>query len=139
MSERKGVNKANKDTIQANTLKLYDGAIVIASCVHKSDTKMLSRHKASYKHYILYDFGGEIISLLIKFFEIIGRYKVFKEDKTRNFRFDNDELIEKYEELFKYVSKLMGEKFSAEPVYENAYGVHIKSKIHENKTRFHHN
>ena len=54
-------------------------------------------------------------------------------------RCDDDELIEKYEEIFKYVRNNIDEKFSTEPIYENAYGVHIKSKTHENKTRFHNN
>ena len=112
MRERKGVKKANKDTKKANTLQLYDGAIAKASCVYKTDTKMLetqdidinktkvskeklySKEHKAYKNYILYDYDGEIILLLIRFSEITGRYKVFKDGKTMNLRLDDDELIE---------------------------------------------
>ena len=40
---------------------------------------------------------------------------------------------------FKYVSNKIGETCSTEPIYENGYGVHIQSKIHENKSCFHNN
>ena len=64
-----------------------------------SKEKLYSKEHKAYKHYILYNFDGEIILLLIKFSEIIGHYKVFKGGKTMTFRFDDDELIEKYEEI----------------------------------------
>ena len=40
-----------------------------------------------------------------------------------NFRCD-DELLEKYEEIFEYVSNKIGEKFSAEPTNDIGYGTH---------------
>ena len=162
MSDKKGVEKANKDTKKANkdikksnTLDLYNDTSVKASCANRTDTKMLkiedidtneinistekpySKEQEAYKNYILYDYDDEIIPLLRKFSKIIGRYKVFKDGKTMNFRCDDDELLKKYEEIFKYVSNTIGENFFTEPTYESGYGTHIKLKIHSNKTRFH--
>ena len=70
---------------------------------------------------------------------MIGRYKVFKDGKTMNFTSDDEELLKKYEEIFENASHKIGKVFSTEPTFDNEYGTHIKSKTHENKTRFHNN
>ena len=53
-----------------------------------------------------------------------------------NFQCDDDELLEKYEDIFKYVSCTKSKKKFSEPTYDVGYVTQIKSKIHENKTRF---
>ena len=53
--------------------------------------KLYSKPNKTYKHYIVYDYNGETITLLIRLPEMIGRYKVFKDSKTMNFTCDDEE------------------------------------------------
>ena len=102
---------------------LNDGTIVKRSCVHKRDTKtfkiqdidldkiktskkkLYSKASKAYKHYLLQEHNNGNVSLLIKLPEMIGRYKIFNNNKKVNFYVRGEELLKKYEEMFKSISK----------------------------------
>ena len=104
--------------------------------IKTSRKKPYSKPNNAYKHYIVYNCNDETIPLLIRLPEMIGRYKVFKDGKTMNFLHI---FIKICEEIFEDFSNKIGKEFSTEPTFDNEYGTHIKSKTHENKTRFHNN
>ena len=56
-----------------------------------------------------------------------------------NFFCENDELLDKYEEIFRTASNKIGIEFSSEPTIERAHGTNIKTKMHKSKTRFYNN
>ena len=87
-----------------------------------SKKKFYSKSNNAYKHYFVYDYNNETIPLLIGLPEMTGRYKVFKDCKTMNFTFGDEELLKKYKEIFEDVSKKIGKEFSTKPSFENEYG-----------------
>ena len=97
--------------------------------IKTSKKKLYSKPNNVYKHYIVYDYNDKTIPLLIKLPEMISRYKVFNDGKTLPIL-----LL-----IFENISNKIGKEVSTKPSFENEYGTHIKSKIHEDKTRFHNN
>ena len=51
--------------------------------------------------------------------------------KKMNFSCENEESLEKYEEIFKNYNKKIDKEFFSELTFEDDYGMHIKTKIHE--------
>ena len=52
---------------------------------------------------------------------------------------EDDELLNKNEEMFRNISNKIGKEFFAELIFGNDYGTYIKTKIPENRTPFAHN
>ena len=65
---------------------------------------------------------------------MIGYVKCFNSNKTISFRVTNNNLLEKYTEIWRRATNLMNIEFDSEPVY-GAIDKHIKTKIkmYENK------
>ena len=95
--------------------------------IKTSKKKVYSKPSRALKHYMVYDYNGETIPLLIRLPEMIGRYKVFKDGKTMNFPCDDEELLKTYGEIFENVSNKIGKEFSSETTFE--YDTHVKPKI----------
>ena len=82
-----------------------------------------------YKYYIGYQEDEIVRPLCIILPQMSGRIKYFKNGgKNMSFLIKNDEVWEKYEEIWDVIKNKLGIKFHSEPVYEKKY---LKAKIRE--------
>ena len=57
--------------------------------------------------------------MLIRLSNMIGRHKVFGNEKKMNFKCKNEELLKEYDEIFKNISQKIDKELSSEPTFEN--------------------
>ena len=82
-----------------------------------------------YKYYIGYQEDEIVRPLCIILPQMSGRIKYFKNGgKNMSFLIKNDEVWEKYEEIWDVIKNKLGIKFHSEPIYEKKY---LKAKIRE--------
>ena len=82
-----------------------------------------------YKYYIGYQEDEIVRPLCIILPQMSGRIKYFKNGgKNMSFLIKNDEVWEKYEEIWDVIKNKLGIKFHSEPVHEKKY---LKAKIRE--------
>ena len=82
-----------------------------------------------YKHFIGYQ-EGEIVKLLCIILPQMNEYIKYFESGGKNmfFLIKNDEVCEKYEEIWNVIKNKLGIKFHGEPIYEKKY---LKAKLRE--------
>ena len=56
----------------------------------------------------MYEYNNEYVPFRIRVPNMIGCHKIFGNDKKMNFRCENEELLEKYEEIFENKSQKKG-------------------------------
>ena len=118
-------------------LKIQD---IVLNKIRVSKEKFYNMQNKAYKHFILYEYNNnEFIPLLIRLPETTGCLRVFADDKRMNFLCEDDELLDKYEEIFRTISNKIGIEFSSEPTTERANGTNIKIKVHKAKSSFYNN
>ena len=65
------------------------------------------KKKGSYKYFIGYDDNGEIVPLVIDLSQMIGYYKIHKDDnKTMNFVCNDKDLLKEYKKIWEKVSSI---------------------------------
>ena len=93
-----------------------------------------------FKYFIGYKDAKTIRSLCIFFLKISGYRKDFDETKCMSFLIKDDELLEKYNEIWEKVNKSIKKEFDSEPVYNEKY-LKTKIKVYKGKinTKFYNN
>ena len=86
---------------------------------------LYSKNINTYRNHIGYDDNDEIMPLIRRLPQMTGRYNIFKDGKTTNFRYDDNKLLKNTKKYLK--------------ILVNDYGIHIKSKVDEARTYFHRN
>ena len=87
-----------------------------------------SGKKGSFKYFIAYDDHDYIGPLCIKLPQMIGYAKYFDNNKTMSFKVTDNNLLEKYTEIWRSVSNLMNIEFDCELVYGDI-DKYLKTKI----------
>ena len=82
-----------------------------------------------FKYFIVYQEGEIVKPLCIILPQISGYIKYFKNGgKNMSFLIKDDEIKEKYEQIWDVIKNNLGIKFHSEPVYDKTY---IKAKVRE--------
>ena len=81
-----------------------------------------------YKHFIGYKEGEIVKPLYIILPKMNGYIKYFESGKNMSFLIKNDEVCEKYDEIWNVIKNKLGIKFQSEPIYEKKY---LKAKVRE--------
>ena len=97
-----------------------DKIVVSDKCRHSED---------GYKYFIGYQEDEIVRPLCIILPQMNGYIKYFENGgKKMSFLFKNNEVREKYEEVWNVIKNKLGIKFHGEPLYENKY---LKAKVRE--------
>ena len=87
------------------------------------------RNNKGFKYFIVYQEGEIGKPLCIILPQISGYIKYFKNGgKNMSFLIKDDEIKEKYEQIWDVIKNNLGIKFHSEPVYDKTY---IKAKVRE--------
>ena len=81
-----------------------------------------------YKHFVGYQEGEIVKPLYIILPQMNGYIKYFESGKNMSFLIKNDEVCEKYDEIWNVIENKLGIKFHSEPIYEKKYW---KAKVRE--------
>ena len=82
-----------------------------------------------FKYFIGYQEGGVVIPLCIILPQMIGYIKYFENGgKNMSFLIKDDEVWDKYHEIWNVIKNKLGIKFHSKPVYEYRY---LKAKVKE--------
>ena len=82
-----------------------------------------------FKHLIAYQEGGIVEPLCIILPQISGYIKYFENSgKNMSFLIKDDEVSQKYEQIWDVIKNKLGIKFHSEPFYEQKY---LKAKVKE--------
>ena len=82
-----------------------------------------------FEYFIGYQEGEIVRPLCIILPQVSGYIKYFEnEDKNMSFLIKDDEVWEKYKQIWDVIKNKLGIKFHSEPVYDKAY---IKAKVRE--------
>ena len=127
-----GDKKVNKSNFWKNKkiFKIEDINInkVLVSKKEPYGTKKLS------KYIIGYNDGDYIVRLHIKLPQMTRYVKCFDNNKAMSFKVTDNNLLEKYTEIWRRVNNLMNIKFDSEPVYGDV-GKYLMTKIKMYKDR----
>ena len=74
-----------------------------------------------YKHFVGYQEGEIVKPLYIILPQMNGYIKYFESGKNMSFLIKNDEVCEKYDEIWNVIENKLGIKFHSEPIYEKKY------------------
>ena len=101
-------------------------------------SNMFKHSDESFKYFIGYQEGEIVKPLCIILPQMNGYIKYFRNGgKNMSFLIKDDEVREKYEEIWSVIKNKLGVKFHSEPVYEQEY---LKAKVTEydgvSKTNF---
>ena len=81
-----------------------------------------------YKHFVGYQEGEIVKPLYIILPQMNGYIKYFESGKNMSFLIKNDEVCEKYDEIWNVIENKLGIKFHSESIYEKKYW---KAKVRE--------
>ena len=84
--------------------------------------------KNSFKYFIGYNDNDVIRPLCIKLSQITGYVRIFESNTTISFKISIKQLLEKYNQIWKRVEKLLKTEFDSKPVYGND-NKYIKTEI----------
>ena len=82
----------------------------------------------AFKYFIAYEDHDYIGPLCIMLPQMIGYVKYFDNNKAMPFKVADNNLLEKYTEIWRRVSNLMNTEFDSEPVYEDV-DKYLKARI----------
>ena len=85
-------------------------------------------NEEGYKHFVGYQEGEIVKPLYIILPQMNGYIKYFESGKNMSFLIKNDEVCEKYDEIWNVIKNKLGIKFHSEPIYEKKY---LKAKVRQ--------
>ena len=120
--------KLNKSNIYKNKklFKIDDIDVNKILVSTKGNKKMVKKTSSNY--FIGYNDDDTIRPLCIKLPQMIGYIKCFDNNKTMSFKVIDNNLLEKYTEIWRRVNNLMNIEFDCEPVYGDV-DKYLKTKI----------
>ena len=90
--------------------------------------------KFNLKYFLGYNDNNVIRLLCIKLPKMIGYVRCFDNNKTMSFKVTDNNILEKYTEIWERVSNLMNIEFDSEPVYgDNDRYIKTKMKLYGDK------